>query len=165
MKLVLYPDDILRKKSHRAEEGDAEKIAPSLITGLITFSGIGLAAPQVGIDRQIAVISSDADDSLEKPLILINPVIVEKTGAQSIEEGCLSVSGVRAEVPRYEKIIVEIGSDNDRKIIESSGLLSIVMQHEIDHLNGILFPDRLNSFKRFKYLLQARRDKKLKEKR
>jgi len=164
MKLVLYPDEILRKKTKFASAEEAEKIFPALITGLITYAGIGLAAPQVGINRQIAVISSDADESMDKPLILLNPRIIEKSGNQSIEEGCLSVSGVRAEVPRYGRIIVESGHGKNRRIIEADGLLSIVIQHEMDHLNGILFPDRLGGIRRLKCLMKARKEKKLLEK-
>ncbi|NLB35147.1 MAG: peptide deformylase [Elusimicrobia bacterium] len=161
MRLVLYPDKILRKKSKIASDDEAEKIYPGLITGLITYSGLGLAAPQVGIDRQIAVISAEADESLDKPLILLNPRILEKSGSQSIEEGCLSVTGVRAEVPRYGKIIVESGPVKKRRIIEADGLLSIVIQHEMDHLNGILFPDHLGGFSRLKCLVKARKEKKI----
>ncbi len=160
MKLRLYPDDILRKKAAEASDEEAAELFPRLITSMYNYSGIGLAAPQVGIDRQVAVVSETADESLDKPLLLLNPRIIESSGSFSIEEGCLSVAGVTAPVPRSASIKVETGPGSDRQVIEAGGLLSVVIQHEIDHLNGILFPDRLSSHKRIWYLLKAARKKR-----
>jgi peptide deformylase len=156
MKIRIYPDSILRKKAEEITDKNIEGLYQKLVTGMINYGGIGLAAPQIGIDKSIAVVSEKVDEKLEKPLMLVNPKILECSGNQSIEEGCLSVLGINTHVPRAYKIKVETGSANERKIIVAEDLLAIVIQHEIDHLNGILFPDRLQFPKRLWYLFKAR---------
>ncbi|MFW6129539.1 MAG: peptide deformylase [Atribacterota bacterium] len=156
MKLIKYPDSILRKVCKKIEDKEYEKIYQELIAAMISYGGIGLAAPQIGINKRIAVVSPNADSKMEKPLVLINPEIKNEQGKQSIEEGCLSLPGINASVPRADKIEVETGPDEQREILIADGLLSIVIQHEVDHLKGILFPDRLNSPKRLYYFLKAR---------
>ena len=160
MKIRTYPDSILRKKASPATEEEAAELYRALVAEMINYQGIGLAAPQVGIDKQIAVISDKSFENLKKPLLLLNPVIIKTRGEQAIEEACLSVKGVTCKVKRADKILVETGPFQNRKVIEASGLLSIVMQHEIDHLNGILFPDRASLPARFWLLLRARGKKK-----
>ncbi|MBN2407222.1 MAG: peptide deformylase [Elusimicrobia bacterium] len=155
MELRIYPDPILRKKSEKVVKDDLDKIYSEMVTAMIIFKGIGLAAPQIGLDKSIAVISEQASDDMNKPLILVNPVILERKGEQSIEESCLSVKGVSAHVPRSAVVKIETGPDEERGIIIASGLLAIVIQHEIDHLNGILFPDRLGFLKRRWALIKA----------
>lgn len=160
MKIKIYPDPILRKKTKEITGEDIEKLNQELVTGMINYGGIGLAAPQIGIDKSIAIISEKVDKKLNKPLFLINPKIEEYSGSQSIEEGCLSVRGVNEYIPRAYEIKVETGLENDRKIIYAKDLLAIVIQHEVDHLNGILFPDRLRFAKRLWCLFRARLSRK-----
>lgn len=118
-------------------------------------SGIGLAAPQVGIDEQMIVV--DIGKGLYK---LINPLIVKRQGRQAIDEGCLSCPGVSIKVPRAKYIIVEALDDDSKKVtIDAEGLLACVLQHEIDHLSGKLIVDYAPLWKRVSMR------KKLKEKR
>ncbi len=162
MTIKIYPNPILRIKTNDVTYEEAEKLKPTLIDKMINYSGIGLAACQIGISRKIAVVSEKATG--DKPLFLINPVILETKGKQSIEEGCLSIKGITSFVPRAAFIKVETGIEGEKKIIEADGLLAIVIQHEIDHLNGILFIDRLNLPKKLWCLLKARYNKKMKKK-
>jgi peptide deformylase len=160
VELIIYPDPILRKENEAITDEDLNKLSKELVTGMINYGGIGLAGPQIGIKKRIAVISENASEGLTQPLLLVNPVIIESSGNQSIEEGCLSVLGVNAYVPRADLIKVETGPPGDRKVIAADGMLSIVIQHEIDHLNGIIFPDRLSYIKKLWCLLKARLNKR-----
>ncbi|MGM0440800.1 MAG: peptide deformylase [Elusimicrobiota bacterium] len=159
MNIKLYPDQCLRIENREVKSGEVEEISKKLITEMIKNNGIGLAAPQVGIQKKITAISSEASDNLQKPLILVNPKILEGQGHQEIDEACLSVCGVTARIPRKDDIVVETGIKDNRQVLKAGGLLSIVMQHEIDHLNGILFPDRLKQPKKMWKLLKARYNK------
>jgi peptide deformylase len=110
-------------------------------------AGIGLAAPQVGLDLALTVIdiSKIEGEESKKPLTLLNPKILESHGGIVMEEGCLSIPLLRAEVQRPEKICIQYQDlDLNEKTIELDGLLSRVTQHEIDHLNGVLFIDHLS---------------------
>lgn len=101
--------------------------------------GIGLAAVQVGILRRIVVI-----DIGEGPVKLINPVIVEKTGSQIFTEGCLSVPGKNGDVERPEKVVVEYMDENgENQTVAGEGLKAVCLSHELDHLNGVLFIDKV----------------------
>ena len=107
--------------------------------------GIGLAATQVGILKRLIVIDIDRDDPDNAPIVLINPEILEQEGESVIEEGCLSIPELKAEVKRPEKVIVSARTlDDEEIVIEDGSLLSRVLQHEIDHLNGVLFIDHLS---------------------
>lgn len=111
--------------------------------------GIGLAAPQVG--ESLRLIVADVGYTEGKPdlIVLVNPVIVEAEGALVMEEGCLSLPGVRAEVERAARVLVRGYDLKERpREIEAEGLLAVVLQHEIDHLEGKLFIDRLSRLKR-----------------
>jgi len=115
--------------------------------------GVGLAAIQAGIDKSIIVYDPDADDQKRDFQVLINPEIVFSDGSMVSEnEGCLSVPDFRADVKRSELVTVEGLDRNSKPIkIEAEGLLSVIMQHEIDHLKGILFIDRISALKRQLY--------------
>jgi len=158
--IIIYPDPVLRRKNTDVGNEEVQYLYSQLVTEMINHGGVGLAAPQIGVNKRIAVVSEKADEKLQKPLALVNPEIIQMEGRQSIEEGCLSIAGVTASVPRAAKIKVETGIGRDRKVIEAESLLAIVIQHETDHLNGILFPDRLKFHKKIWYLMKARRNKK-----
>jgi peptide deformylase len=160
MKLRIYPDSILRKKTEPVAGEDIDKLSMDLVSDMINYGGIGLAASQVGIAKSIAVVSEKVDGGLNKPLVLVNPRIIESSGSQSVEEGCLSIRGITSYVPRYARVVVETGVDDKRKIITAEGLLAVVIQHEVDHLNGILFPDRLKLFQKLWCFARARFTKK-----
>lgn len=110
--------------------------------------GIGLAAPQIGLDMALTVIDISKIEGQEKvkPMTLINPKILDSHGRITIEEGCLSIPYLRAEVTRPEKVHVEYSDLNlDKQTIELDGMIARVAQHEIDHLNGVLFIDHLDA--------------------
>jgi len=117
---------------------DLEKLVDEMVVAMKAAQGIGLAAPQVGVSRR--VIMAELEDQLH---ILINPRIVKREGNELGNEGCLSIPGIVAEVPRASRVIVK-GKNRRGKgvVIDASGLLARIFQHEIDHLNGILITDR-----------------------
>lgn len=139
-------DEILKKKAKKVEVVD-EKIVELLDdmyeTLKKTNDGIGLAAPQVGVlKRAIVVDLSDEDEKFE-PYKLVNPVIVKKKGEQVCREGCLSIPGKLGDVVRPKEVVVEALNEKGEKItIKAKDLLAVVLSHEIDHLDGILFVDR-----------------------
>lgn len=160
-----YGDSILRKKSKEIKNIDAsiKDLAMDMIESVKTFRGIGLAANQVGVDRRIFVVDRSNLDLTEKPLIAINPEIVEISGKQAEEEGCLSIPGTFDYVARPLKVTIKaLDLDGKELLVQGSGLLARVLVHEIDHLNGVLFIDHLSSIRR--KLLSAKL-KKIAEKR
>ncbi|CAI8055045.1 Peptide deformylase [Geodia barretti] len=153
LQLRYYGDPVLRKKAEpiteitEAELQIAEQMLETLYT---TGTGIGLAATQVGILKRLIIVDIGEDDDEEyEPLALFNPEILSFEGEIVAEEGCLSIPDVTADVKRPEQIVVEgINVQREPIRIEADGLLARVLQHEIDHLNGILFIDRINGLKR-----------------
>ncbi|MBU4149988.1 MAG: peptide deformylase [Candidatus Omnitrophica bacterium] len=144
-----YPDEALRKKSSVVKRVGKEdrKLASDMIDTMRSANGIGLAAPQVGISRRIIVV--DDLENTKSALVLINPVVIKKKGRSSLCEGCLSVPDVTNDILRPEFIIVEaLDLDGDKIKIDTGGLLARVIQHEIDHLDGILFIDRIDFLRR-----------------
>ena len=144
-----FPDPILREKTLPVTEFDQslDETAQSMLETMYMSSGIGLAAIQVGILKQIIVIdlkSGEEDIRLREPHVFVNPKILKKFGSTVSEEGCLSVIDFRGDIERAEKILVEYkdvkGNINQ---INANEMMSICLQHEIDHLNGILFIDHL----------------------
>jgi len=144
----MYGDPVLHQQALPIEEiteKDHQVARRMLATMYSNPIGIGLAATQVGILRRLVVIDIDRDDPDNAPIILINPEILEQEGESVIEEGCLSIPELKAEIKRPEKIIVSARTlDGEEIIIEDESLLARVLQHEIDHLNGILFIDHLS---------------------
>ena len=149
MKVFRFPDPILKEKAIPIKTFDRElqDLSNSMFETMYSQNGIGLAANQVGILKQLIVVdlkSAEEDSSLREPKIFINPNIIFKSGESAIEEGCLSVIDFRAEIKRFESITVEYNDiKGNSKVCKAEGLLSICLQHEIDHLNGILFIDHL----------------------
>jgi peptide deformylase len=141
----LYPDPVLRKKAQEVSEIDdgIRAVVEDMFETMEQEGGVGLAAPQIGITNRIIVISIH-ERGFER-LALINPVIMESSPERAAsEEGCLSFPGIEAEVSRPERVMVQVTTKNGRVVeITATGLLARVLQHEIDHLNGVLFIDRL----------------------
>ena len=148
-----FPDPILKKKALTVTEFDQslDDTAQSMLETMYVSSGIGLAAIQAGILKQIVVIdlnSGEEDISLRDPNVFVNPKILKKYGSTVSEEGCLSVIDFRGDVERAEKILVEYQDvKGNFHQMEAEGMMSICLQHEIDHLNGILFIDHLPALK------------------
>jgi peptide deformylase len=166
LKILTYPDKFLTKPTKPVENID-EKIH-NLIEGMASTMyqapGIGLAAIQVGCDKSLLVYDVSDRDEKRSLHVLINPRIVSSEGTTiSEEEGCLSVPDFKADVKRAASILVE-GVDREGKPlrIEAQGLLSVMLQHEIDHLNGILFIDHISSLKRGIYKKRVKKNLKKK---
>jgi len=151
----VYPDPVLHKRAAEVEEITAElrQLIEDMVETMYAAPGVGLAAPQVGVLKRIIVIDIGNDDAEKKRphqlFKLVNPVIVEGRGETVCDEGCLSVPDIRENVKRKEWVKVEALDENGQPVvIETDGLLAICLQHEIDHLDGVLFIDNLSSVKR-----------------
>ena len=153
LQLCYYGNPVLRKRAKPVAEvtGAERQLAAEMLETLYaTGNGIGLAATQVGVLKRLIVVDiGEEDDESYEPLVLFNPEILSVAGEVVAEEGCLSIPDVTAEVRRPEKIVVT-GLDirGESVHIETDGLLARVLQHEIDHLNGVLFIDRISGLKR-----------------
>jgi peptide deformylase len=161
--IVQYGDPVLRQQCRRVAEVDAaiRELAQNMIETMVDANGVGLAAPQVGIDLQLAVIDVSHDPECVSflkvngkhaelaeimPLIFINPKLEFGQEKESDFEGCLSIEGIRYEVRRPAAVKATLEQlDGSTLVIETDGLLSRALQHEIDHINGILFVDRLSA--------------------
>lgn len=153
--IFTYPDNVLREKTKPVTEIDAEirKIIADMVETMYQAPGVGLAATQVGCGKSIIVFDPTADKENRPYQVLINPEILSKEGEiLSENEGCLSVPDFRADVKRAASVVVEgLNAEGQPVHIEAENLLSIILQHEIDHLNGVLFIDRISSLKRELY--------------
>ncbi|HAV1494639.1 TPA: peptide deformylase [Vibrio parahaemolyticus] len=149
LQVLTFPDDRLRTvaKPVDAVTPEIQKIVDDMIETMYDEEGIGLAATQVDIHKRIVVI--DISETRDEPMVLINPEILEKRGEDGIEEGCLSVPGARALVPRAAEVTVKaLDRDGKEFTFEAADLLAICVQHELDHLQGKLFVDYLSPLKR-----------------
>lgn len=130
---------VLRRKADRVQQVDKSlaRLLDDMVETMYAANGIGLAGPQIGVSRRILVI--DAGDG---PIQMVNPRIVDQKGRQTGTEGCLSIPSVYGEVERWKEIVVKgLNAQGEPVIYEANGLLSVVFQHEIDHLDGRLFTD------------------------
>ena len=150
LKIYKYGEDILGKKTRRVNFNLMEKKLPQIINDMtqtcLAMSGVGLAAPQVGLDLSIAVVMYPLDDEGEKykRYVLINPEISRQEGSVISNEGCLSFPGLDIKVNRAQRINVKYINEKGMPVeIRADGFLAIIMQHEIDHLNGRVFIDLL----------------------
>ena len=151
-KIVIEPDPILRKESKPVEKVDDElrRLLDDMLETMYAAPGIGLAAVQVGILKRLIVIDISKDKDKKEPLFLINPKITSKSKQTSTyEEGCLSLPGHFAEIERPAECEINfIDYNGKKKEIKANGLLSTCIQHEVDHLDGILFIDYLSKLKK-----------------
>lgn len=148
-KIVYLPDPVLRKVAKPVETFDDELqgLIDDMFDTMYDASGVGLAAPQIGISRSLSVIDVKGDKS--EQLVIINPEVVASEGEESFKEGCLSVPGSWDTVIRAKKVTVKALDRHGKSFeITADGLLGECLQHEIDHLNGKLFIDLLSPLKR-----------------
>ncbi|MER8612973.1 peptide deformylase [Mesorhizobium sp. M0435] len=150
--LIILPDPVLRQVSKPLErvDGDLRKLAGDMLDTMYDAPGIGLAAIQVGEPLRMLVIDLAKEDETPAPHVFINPEILESSDQRSVyEEGCLSIPDYYAEVERPAAVRVKY-LDRDGKLqeIEAEGLMATCLQHEIDHLNGVLFIDHISKLKR-----------------
>ena len=155
--IVTYNDPVLRKKTTPLKENSEElqALIENMFDTMYNSQGVGLAAPQIGRDIQLFVMDADGITEEEEeenfgPLVFINPEILEKTGEKiKLEEGCLSIPDVRDDVVRPDKVVVEyLDRDFEKKRLTATGWVSRVIQHEYDHLQGVLFLDYLSAFRK-----------------
>jgi len=150
--LIILPDPILRQVSQPIEtvDGEVKKLADDMLETMYDAPGIGLAAIQIGVARRMLVLDVSKDGDEKQPLVFINPEIVSATDARSVyEEGCLSIPDYYAEVERPAAIKVKhLDREGKEQLTEADGLLATCLQHEIDHLNGVLFIDHISKLKR-----------------
>lgn len=160
MQIFTYPDVVLKAKAEPVEEIDEEirNLVDRMSETMYSAMGIGLAANQVGELKRILVYDVTQTEIGPKPKVIINPEIVLTDGDVVQEESCLSVIDFSAEVARKEKIKVRgVDKDGNPVDIEAEGLLARCLQHEIDHLNGLLFIDRISTLKRTLYTKKVKK--------
>lgn len=146
-----YPDPVLKLKAEPVTtfDGPLRRLAEDMLETMYSAPGVGLAAPQVGVSQRLIVLDCSPKDAGQNPLIAVNPEIVTREGECCEEEGCLSVPEYYAKVVRSEKVRIRFQDVNGiAHDLEAEGLWAICFQHEIDHLDGILFVDRLSPLKR-----------------
>lgn len=155
-----YPSPVLKAKAEPVQEIDdrLQKLIDDMAETMYAAPGIGLAANQVGVLQRVIVFDPTPKDQGRNLQVLINPRIVAASGQVIHEEGCLSIPDYSSQVKRYACVTVE-GLDREGRpvCLEATDLLAIVLQHEIDHLDGILFIDRLSPLKRSLYHRQLRK--------
>jgi len=151
-KILVEPDPFLRRKSKKVEkvDDDVRSLMNDMLETMYDAPGIGLAAIQIGVPKRIIVMDLAKKNEKKQPFYFINPEIITKSEIDlTYEEGCLSVPGQFAEIDRPDRCKVKyLDYDGEEQILNAEGLLSTCIQHEIDHLEGILFIDYLSKLKR-----------------
>jgi len=160
--IYLCSEPVMRKKAKPVKQPDAalRQLAADMLETMHNAGGVGLAANQVGSLQRILVVDVSEMEELKEvtPLVMVNPVVVREEGSSTMEEGCLSIPDVREEVERPERVTLRYKDlDWNDCEIDAEGFPARVIQHELDHLNGVLFIDRLNILKR--KLLRGRLNK------
>ncbi|MGB9596836.1 MAG: peptide deformylase [Candidatus Poribacteria bacterium] len=148
--ITKYGNPVLRKVAEPVNEinDEIKKIVNDMLDTMYASEGVGIAAPQIGVSKRIIIIDTNPEDASVKPLIIINPEIVEASGEIKEQEGCLSIPDVRSEVKRYEHVVVEgLDLEGNKIRVEGTDLLARALQHEIDHINGKLFIDHISKLK------------------
>ena len=159
--VVKYPEPVLMQEGAKVTEfgPELEEFVADMFATMYASQGIGLAAPQIGVAKQVTVIDVSFKEDPDAKLVLINPEIIETEGRQYEEEGCLSFPDIREKVPRASWVKVRAQNEKGEFFeVDGEELLARALQHEIDHLHGVLFIDRLS---RLKQDLVKRKIKKL----
>ncbi|HEY7855176.1 MAG TPA: peptide deformylase [Terriglobales bacterium] len=152
LSIVKYPDPVLTTPARVVENfatHELRQLVANMFESMYAANGVGLAAPQIGLSRRLTVIDCSVGEDPAQQLVLANPEIIRREGKQTGEEGCLSIPGFRADVVRAMTVTVR-AQNVDGEWFETSGseLLARAIQHETDHLNGILFISHLSTLKR-----------------
>lgn len=162
--ILLYPNDVLTTPTEPVEEvtDEIRELVRDLTETMYDAPGIGLAAPQIGVSKRVAVIDISKADEPAELRVLINPEIVSRSGDITWEEGCLSFPSLYEKIDRANDVVVRaLNEKGEEYEIEASELLAVALQHEIDHLDGVLFIDRMShlkrrrALKRYKKILEA----------
>jgi len=149
--IVIWPDPILKKKASSVSQVDdsVRSLVNDMFETMYAADGVGLAAPQIGVLKQVLVLDTTPRQPESKPVAMINPQIIAMEGTTRYSEGCLSVPGEAEEVDRAARVTVKFLDVSGREqTIEADGLLAVAIQHETDHLQGTMFVDYLSPLKR-----------------
>jgi peptide deformylase len=158
--IVIYPDKRLKLISKEVTQFDSElhNLLEDMYDTMLSKKGVGLAAIQIGVDKRVLIINlpDEDDDDItplkDETLEIINPVFIKKEGSCKHQEGCLSIPGIYEDIERAEHIVIEYQNRyGEKKTIENNEFLAIAIQHEIDHLNGKVFIEKLSILKRKKF--------------
>ena len=162
--ILTEPNAILREKSLNVDmvDKDLQKLMDDMLDTMYAAPGIGLAAIQIGIPKRVIILDIDQKEGQKNPMFFVNPEIIEKSeNSSTYEEGCLSVPGQFAEITRPEKCFVKyLDYYGQKKEIKAEGMLATCIQHEMDHLEGILFIDYLSKLKRTMIVKKLSKQKK-----
>lgn len=164
--VLQFPDPRLRRRAEPVEKitDELRQLAADMLETMYDEPGIGLAAPQVGVPLRLVVMDTEwtEEDAARAPIVLVNPEILEREGKIVWTEGCLSVPEFSADVERAERVVVRASDLDGKEIVEeASGLRAVCFQHELDHLDGVLYIDRISRLKRELYV--QKRKKALRE--
>ena len=169
LSIVEYPDKRLKLKSKIVEKFDKDlhELLDAMYPVMVRTNGIGLAAIQVAYAKQVLILNipeEDGEQPIDNLIEMVNPIITRKDGEIIYQEGCLSVPSFYEDITRFESITVNYQDrDANTKTLEADGLLSVAIQHEIDHLNGFLFIDKLSYTRRKKFEKEYKRMQKEKK--
>jgi peptide deformylase len=160
LEILQFPHPTLRRRAEEVKRIDEEvqRLAEGMAHTMYRAPGIGLAAPQVGVPQRLIVVDLSAGEDPKGLVVLVNPEIVCKEGEIQLEEGCLSVPDLRETVTRCRRVVVR-GLDLEGRRLELEGeeLMAVALQHEIDHLDGVLFLDRISQLKRSRYVAKLKK--------
>ena len=163
--IVLLPDPVLRAKAApvAAVDADIQALMDDMLETMYDAPGIGLAAPQIGISKRVIVMDCSDDENQPEPIKMANPeIIAASEDTSTMEEGCLSIPDHRGEVTRPSAITVRyLDEHGQAQEHDCDGLLAVCIQHEIDHLNGVLFIDYLSRLKRDMIIRKMTKDARL----
>ncbi|OGT12619.1 MAG: peptide deformylase [Gallionellales bacterium RIFCSPHIGHO2_02_FULL_57_16] len=162
LKILQYPDERLHKIARKVErvDKDTRRLAQDMAETMYAAPGIGLAATQVDVHKQVIVL--DVSETHDQLKVFINPEIIASSGEEESEEGCLSVPGIYEKVRRAEKVTVRaLNEKGEPFTLEAEGLLAVCIQHEMDHLRGKVFVEYLSQLKQLR--LRAKLKKRLRE--
>ena len=166
MPIVLIPDPVLRQKAAPVDGVDdaIRQLMDDMLETMYDAPGIGLAAPQVGISKRVIVMDCSDDDDKPEPIKMANPEIISLSEEKStMEEGCLSIPDQRGDVTRPSAITVRyLDENNTQQELACDGLLAVCIQHEVDHLNGVMFIDYLSRLKRDMIIRKMTKEARLK---
>jgi len=160
--ILHHPDPRLRQKARPVERFDAElrRLIDDMFETMYAAPGVGLAATQVGVALRVAVMDCSREEGVREPLIIVNPQIVEASDPEEVDEGCLSVPGVSEVIKRNHRVRARAFDRQGQPFeVEAEGLLAQCIQHEVDHLDGKLYIDRLSSLKRERLLKRMREER------
>lgn len=151
-KIVKYGEPVLERPADPVTDFDTpemRELIADMWETMYAAKGVGLAAPQIGLSKRVSVIDTTAGEDEGKKIVIINPEILAREGSQTGEEGCLSIPGFRDQVKRAKKVTVRAQNEHGEPVeLTGDELLARALQHEIDHLNGILFLSHLSPLKR-----------------